>query len=59
MGQFCREHLQPVRLNRHDVNWTAQDLSYLQPDAYNSLIRQNLAGRHPSCLLLLVSHRAV
>lgn len=55
MGQFYREHLQPVRLNRHDVNWTAQDLSYLRPDAYNALIRQKLAGGH-SCQPLAAVH---
>jgi GNT-I family len=53
MGQFYREHLQPVRLNRQDVNWTAQDLSYLQPDSYNAYVRQKLAGGHPAKYLLL------
>jgi GNT-I family len=48
MGQFYREHLQPVRLNRQDVNWTAQDLSHLEPDAYNAMMRQKLAGGTPA-----------
>lgn len=48
MGQFYREHLQPVRLNRQDVNWTAQDLSHLEPDVYNAMMRQKLAGGTPA-----------
>ena len=55
MGQFYKEHLQPVQLNRQDVNWTAQNLSYLLPDAYNALMRQKLAGGQPSCLLHFIS----
>ncbi len=44
------EHLQPIRLNAVDVDWARQDLSYLQPDAYNALIRRRLAGASPVCL---------
>ena len=43
-GESYAERLQPIRLNEHDVDWEAAELSYLQPQAYRRSILERLEG---------------
>ena len=43
-GENYAEQLQPIRLNEHDVDWEAADLSYLEPQTYKRFIQERLEG---------------